>query len=111
MIPAATIPPSPGCEQQDRHIPLPKTAMAVTRSEPQPQWLLDMTSGPPATKPKSDITNPPGFTSSSASKATSKSKSGAVAPRKQPTPEEMDTLKLKKAWGKHTPTNIPRAAS
>ncbi|KAK5105764.1 hypothetical protein LTR62_002164 [Meristemomyces frigidus] len=63
-----------------------------------PQWLHDMTSPSTAViqqKSKTPILDPPGFTALQ----TKQQKSKTPAPvRKQPTPEEMDTLKLKKAW-------------
>ncbi|KAI0012188.1 hypothetical protein F4779DRAFT_106260 [Xylariaceae sp. FL0662B] len=64
-----------------------------------PKWVADLKS-PPTPKPKNGpIPDPPGYPSHST--ATSKkqaSKDSKSQPRKQPTPEEMDTLKLKKAW-------------
>ncbi|KAI6849345.1 hypothetical protein KC364_g10205 [Hortaea werneckii] len=65
---------------------------------PPPQWLRDLTTTPPTPKPKTAIPDPPGFTSSAAKNTKSSNKSTSVAPRKPPSPEEMDTLKLKKAW-------------
>lgn len=67
---------------------------------PPPKWLTDLSSAPPA-KPSrtSTYADPPGFTSKALTTSTNKSSSKTVAtPRKQPTPEQMDTLKLKKAW-------------
>jgi ER membrane protein complex subunit 4 len=65
---------------------------------PTPQWVTDLTSSSSASKSKaSSLPDPPGFTSSNA--VASKQKNKSVAPaRRQATPEEMDTLKLKKAW-------------
>ncbi|KAH7376640.1 hypothetical protein B0T11DRAFT_251015 [Plectosphaerella cucumerina] len=58
-----------------------------------PRWVAEL-NAPPAPKTKqSGISDPNGFPSSSSSK-----KQKALQPRKQPSPEEMDTLKLKKAW-------------
>ncbi|KAK5117923.1 hypothetical protein LTR85_008697 [Meristemomyces frigidus] len=67
---------------------------------PPPQWVLDLTSTTTPSKPKSgSIPDPPGFTSTTAlTTKQSKSSSKAITPRKQPSPDEMDTLKLKKAW-------------
>ncbi|KAI4738066.1 hypothetical protein E4T50_11459 [Aureobasidium sp. EXF-12298] len=72
-----------------------------------PQWVVDL-NAPPTTKPKtSTIPDPPGYTApttvttSKVRPSTSKSSKNAVAQtpaRKAPTTEEMDTLKLKKAW-------------
>ncbi|KAK4498869.1 hypothetical protein PRZ48_009379 [Zasmidium cellare] len=66
---------------------------------PPPQWVLDLNSNPP-TKSKASFPDPPGYTPTTALQQPSKSKSSktAIAPRKAPTPEEMDSLKLKKAW-------------
>jgi len=64
---------------------------------PPPQWVIDLNS-PPAAKPKSTgIPDPPGYTSTSpgGKKQQSSSKTAVRAP---PTTEEMDVLKLKKAW-------------
>ncbi|KAK3319218.1 hypothetical protein B0H66DRAFT_477317 [Apodospora peruviana] len=62
---------------------------------PVPRWAAEL-KNPPVFKPKADkIPDPPGYPSS---QAPSSSKVHKVAQRKAPTPEEMDTLKLKKAW-------------
>lgn len=63
---------------------------------PPPQWVLDLNS-PPVSKPKNtSFPDPPGFTAPLSAKQ--RSQSSKVAPRQPPTPEEMDTLKMKKAW-------------
>ncbi|KAI1818346.1 hypothetical protein GGS20DRAFT_581457 [Poronia punctata] len=69
-----------------------------------PRWAADL-DFPPTYKSKSGgIPDPPGYPSQSGalSKACSnsakESKESKTQPRKQPTPQEMDTLKLKKAW-------------
>ncbi|KAI4802615.1 hypothetical protein E4T44_11245, partial [Aureobasidium sp. EXF-8845] len=83
-----------------------------------PQWVVDL-NAPPTAKPKSStIPDPPGYTApttvttskvrlsfpdalDSTDTFQSKSSKNAVAQtpaRKAPTAEEMDTLKLKKAW-------------
>ncbi|TKA31490.1 hypothetical protein B0A50_02337 [Salinomyces thailandicus] len=64
-------------------------------SDPSPQWLqaLQHPANPPKSKP-ANIPDPPGFTPASKPNKSSATK----APRKQPTPAEIDTLKLKKAW-------------
>ena len=68
------------------------------RPPPPPQWVLDLNSTPPS-KTKGTLPDPPGFTSGTSQIArSSKGGKNAVAPRKAPTSEEMDTLKLKKAW-------------
>lgn len=62
---------------------------------PPPQWVLDLNSTPP-TRPKTTFPDPPGFTSSTTTKPSKSNKSTTT--RKPPTTEEMETLKLKKAW-------------
>ncbi|KAK4185922.1 hypothetical protein QBC35DRAFT_502610 [Podospora australis] len=58
-----------------------------------PTWATELSS-PPAHKQKhSSIPDPPGYSSS----APSNKKEKRVV-REQPSPEEMDTLKVKKAW-------------
>ncbi|KAK5163220.1 uncharacterized protein LTR77_010806 [Saxophila tyrrhenica] len=66
---------------------------------PPPQWVLDLASTPPS-KPKSGAyADPPGYTTPTALQPSRSNKSkSAATPRKQPSPAEMDTLKLKKAW-------------
>ncbi|KAI0553633.1 hypothetical protein F4679DRAFT_429813 [Xylaria curta] len=71
-------------------------------ASPIPQWVSDLSS-PPAYKSKNGgIPDPHGYPSQSGAlsrkQAAKESKESKVQPRKQPTPEEMDTLKLKKAW-------------
>jgi hypothetical protein len=56
--------------------------------------VLDLNSAP-ANKPKSSFPDPPGFTAPLSAKQRSQSKATA---RQAPTAEEMDTLKMKKAW-------------
>lgn len=69
----------------------------ATPPPPSPQWVLDLNSTPP-TKPKpGTFADPPGFTSANTHLSRSKSNK-PITPRKPPSPEEMDTLKLKKAW-------------
>ncbi|KAI1089112.1 hypothetical protein F5B19DRAFT_389167 [Rostrohypoxylon terebratum] len=60
-----------------------------------PTWVADLQN---PRKPRSSvgsIPDPPGYPSTVSKKQAKETK---VQPRKQPTPEEMDTLKLKKAW-------------
>ncbi|RDL39843.1 uncharacterized protein BP5553_04183 [Venustampulla echinocandica] len=67
---------------------------------PPPQWVIDLNT-PPAARPKSaGIVDPPGYTASSTgSKARSPKQVSSKTPaRAPPTTEEMDVLKLKKAW-------------
>ncbi|KAK3116000.1 hypothetical protein LTR53_004114 [Teratosphaeriaceae sp. CCFEE 6253] len=68
-------------------------------AQPRPQWLVDLDSPPSASKSKaSSFPDPIGGFSTSATKQQRSGKSAVTTPRKQPSPEEMDTLKLKKAW-------------
>ncbi|KAI3329252.1 hypothetical protein HD806DRAFT_482316 [Xylariaceae sp. AK1471] len=64
-----------------------------------PQWVAELNS-PPAYKSKSgSILDPPGYPSQSGTLSKKQAaKESKIQPRKQPSPEEMDTLKLKKAW-------------
>lgn len=78
---------------------------------PPPQWVVDLNSPPPA-KPKSaGISDPPGFTATATGNkvptATTALLNQLIPSQKQqvstkgvrvPSAEEMDTLKLKKAW-------------
>ena len=69
--------------------------MALTLPSPQPQWLVDLNSTA-LVKPKTTaVPDPPGYT---APATTSNKSKKTVSTRKVPTPEEMDSLKLKKAW-------------
>lgn len=62
-----------------------------------PRWVVDLHSPPQSKSNNSKLVDPPGF--SSAAPSGQKKKNDVKAqPKKQPTPEEMDTLKLKKAW-------------
>jgi hypothetical protein len=91
------------------------TAQPLAASSPQ--WLVDLnsisgvTATTVATKSKAHVfPDPPGFPSSTtvqsrstkqsnkSSTAVAGASSNAVTPRKPPTTEEMDQLKLKKAW-------------
>ncbi|KAK7957901.1 hypothetical protein PG988_012749 [Apiospora saccharicola] len=93
--------------------------MSMTTTTTIPTWVADLQSPPAAKSKNGSIPDPPGYPSqlSGSSKIIAaqardtpmltytpqsqdkKAKSTtAVAPRKQPTTDEMDTLKLKKAW-------------
>ncbi|KAK5129944.1 hypothetical protein LTR08_002705 [Meristemomyces frigidus] len=68
---------------------------------PPPQWVLELTAPTAPSKAKAgSVPDPPGFTPTTAiqSRQSKNTKGTAIAPRKQPSPEEMDTLKIKKAW-------------
>jgi len=71
--------------------------MAQTLTPPRPQWLVDLSPSPSASKPKQSYPDPLGFQILSKQQKSSNSKAIAQ-PRKQPTASEMDTLKIKKAW-------------
>ncbi|KDN67683.1 hypothetical protein CSUB01_01211 [Colletotrichum sublineola] len=59
-----------------------------------PRWVADLQS-PPAPKSKiPGVSDPPGYPS----QTSGSKKDQKIQPRKQQTPEEMDTLKVKKAW-------------
>ncbi|KAF2153289.1 hypothetical protein K461DRAFT_286068 [Myriangium duriaei CBS 260.36] len=63
-----------------------------------PQWVLDLNGTPPKAK-NASLPDPPGYSGPTASKGGSKAKNQAVAKeRKAPSTDEMDTLKMKKAW-------------
>ncbi|CZT00012.1 related to ER membrane DUF1077 domain protein [Rhynchosporium graminicola] len=66
---------------------------------PPPQWVLDLNSSPSAKSKSASIPDPPGFTAlASGNKKQQLSSSKASTVRAAPTTEEMDILKLKKAW-------------
>ncbi|KAK3187370.1 hypothetical protein K4F52_003715 [Lecanicillium sp. MT-2017a] len=60
-----------------------------------PQWVAQLESPPAAKSKVNGIVDPLGFSGASGSK---KQKDSKTQPRKPPTHDEMDTLKLKKAW-------------
>ncbi|KAI1452540.1 hypothetical protein F4805DRAFT_26952 [Annulohypoxylon moriforme] len=60
-----------------------------------PRWVADLQRPPVPKSNTSSIPDPPGYPTTVSKKQAKETK---VQPRKQPTPEEMDTLKLKKAW-------------
>ncbi|MCJ1445736.1 MAG: hypothetical protein MMC23_006241 [Stictis urceolatum] len=68
--------------------------MNSTKSIPSPpQWAIDLTNPVLRSKLAGNVVDPPGYSStSSAKRATSKQ------PVRKVTTDEMDTLKLKKAW-------------
>ncbi|KAF2730631.1 hypothetical protein EJ04DRAFT_515138 [Polyplosphaeria fusca] len=63
---------------------------------PPPQWVLDLNSAPPSRPKNATYADPPGYTATSTSKQ--RSQSSKTPARQAPTPDEMDTLKMKKAW-------------
>jgi len=77
------------------------TASSATSSlpPPPPQWVIDLNTPPTSSKPKSNsFPDPPGYTAAASNNKKSNAKDKVPAARKQPSAEEMDTLKLKKAW-------------
>ncbi|KAH6996195.1 putative ER membrane DUF1077 domain protein [Ilyonectria sp. MPI-CAGE-AT-0026] len=71
--------------------------MASTKSG-VPVWVAQLESPPPPKTKLPGIADPPGYGSPVATHSKKQNKDAKVQPRKPPTPEEMDTLKLKKAW-------------
>ncbi|KAG4436438.1 hypothetical protein IFR05_008093 [Cadophora sp. M221] len=65
---------------------------------PPPQWVLDLNSPPTAKSKSTTIPDPPGFTAAASGNKKQQSSSKTAAVRAPPTTEEMDILKLKKAW-------------
>ncbi|OAA68308.1 hypothetical protein SPI_00503 [Niveomyces insectorum RCEF 264] len=70
----------------------------------RPQWVTNLKAPPAARAKSSDIADPPGFPSAAAT-TSNKKRDGkaaalttATAKKTTHTPEEMDTLKVKKAW-------------
>ncbi|EOO03928.1 putative er membrane duf1077 domain-containing protein [Phaeoacremonium minimum UCRPA7] len=74
--------------------------MSELTTSPPPSWVSDLSSPPPSKSGKSGaISDPPGFPSQAvASNSKKRDVAKETKARKPPTPEEMDTLKLKKAW-------------
>ncbi|PPJ61043.1 hypothetical protein CBER1_02012 [Cercospora berteroae] len=70
--------------------------MALTVPSPQPRWLADLNSTSLTKSKNTSLPDPPGYTAPTTTNASRSKKS--VSTRKVPTPEEMDSLKLKKAW-------------
>ncbi|KAK3307701.1 uncharacterized protein B0T15DRAFT_530927 [Chaetomium strumarium] len=73
---------------------------SLTTLKALPPWAEEL-KNPTAHKPKqAGIPDPPGFPSSTSVSSSKKkdAKDSKVAQRKPATPDEMDTLKLKKAW-------------
>ncbi|KAJ9149039.1 ER membrane protein complex subunit 4 [Pleurostoma richardsiae] len=72
----------------------------TTVTAARPAWVTDLEFPPPYKSKNAGIPDPPGFPSQAvaSSKKRDASKDTKIQQRKPPTPEEMDTLKLKKAW-------------
>ncbi|KAM0232424.1 hypothetical protein ACHAPO_007912 [Fusarium lateritium] len=71
----------------------------MAASSNSPFWVSQLDHAPAAKAKQSGIQDPPGYSSGTAVTNSKKNKDVAkVQPRKPPTAEEMDTLKLKKAW-------------
>lgn len=72
-------------------------SVAHAAPPPPPRWVVDLNS-PPAPQPaKASIPDPPGYTAPQRHQQGKNTKATQPA-RKPPSTEEMDTLKLKKAW-------------
>ncbi|MCJ1375139.1 hypothetical protein MMC20_006373 [Loxospora ochrophaea] len=67
----------------------------ATRPPPPPQWVLDLNSPPRPRAKAANIPDPPGYSSAVSNKRAASSKQ---QPRKAPSAEETDKLKLKKSW-------------
>ncbi|KAK4163167.1 hypothetical protein QBC43DRAFT_320086 [Cladorrhinum sp. PSN259] len=65
-------------------------------NSPSPAWAIELTSPPPYKSKQPSFPDPPGFPTPQT--GSSKKKSTQISQRTPPTTEEMDTLKLKKAW-------------
>ncbi|CAN8102552.1 unnamed protein product [Discula destructiva] len=75
--------------------------MSELKAQPEiPTWVSDLNSPLPYKSKAGGIPDPPGFPfhASGSSKKKDVSNNAKMQPRKQATPEEMDVLKLKKAW-------------
>lgn len=62
---------------------------------PPPQWVIDLNTAPAFKSKNTSLPDPPGYTASMTRKERAISSKKTRVP---PTPEEMDTLKMKKAW-------------
>jgi hypothetical protein len=62
---------------------------------PPPRWVVDLTSAPASNPKNPSLPDPPGYTASLTRKERALSNKKTRVP---PTPEEMDVLKMKKAW-------------
>ncbi|PNS21721.1 hypothetical protein CAC42_1575 [Sphaceloma murrayae] len=62
-----------------------------------PRWVLELNDANPSKAKNNTFPDPPGYTGSGAVKGGGKTKTPAKD-RKGPSTEEMDTLKMKKAW-------------
>ncbi|KAK3996195.1 hypothetical protein QBC44DRAFT_159181 [Cladorrhinum sp. PSN332] len=67
-------------------------------TSPSPAWAIELNSPPPYKPKQSSFPDPPGFPTSQTSSKKKDSKSSQIAQRTPPTQDEMDTLKVKKAW-------------
>ena len=67
----------------------------ATAPPPRPQWAIDLDGARPSKPKNASLTDPPGYTASLTRKERALSSKTA---RKPPSPEDMDTLKMKKAW-------------
>ncbi|KAJ9142861.1 ER membrane protein complex subunit 4 [Coniochaeta hoffmannii] len=74
--------------------------MSQLKPNAAPKWVVDLQSPPAAKNKNAGIPDPPNYTSQAVSSSSKKRDLAkpSTPQRTPPTPEEMDTLKLKKAW-------------
>ncbi|RMZ73372.1 ER membrane DUF1077 domain [Pyrenophora seminiperda CCB06] len=77
------------------HRNLDTMVSTVPPPSPPPQWVLDLNSTPSSKPKNATLSDPPGYTAALTKKERSQASKSQRVP---PTPEEMDTLKMKKAW-------------
>ncbi|KAL5113529.1 hypothetical protein ACEQ8H_008594 [Pleosporales sp. CAS-2024a] len=66
----------------------------MSAAPPPPQWVLDLHAAP-AKPSKASLADPPGYTAAPSRRERAQA---AKTARKPPSPDDMDTLKMKKAW-------------
>ncbi|KAB5540548.1 hypothetical protein GE09DRAFT_970128 [Coniochaeta sp. 2T2.1] len=73
--------------------------MSQLKPSAAPKWVADLQSPPAAKNKNPSIPDPPGYPSQAVISNSKKRDLAKQTPQRvPPTPEEMDTLKLKKAW-------------
>merc|ERR1711981_1173915 len=79
----------------------PSSTMSPTQEAavpPPPQWVIELNTPVQSKSKSSSLPDPPGFTSAVTKKSKDSKTSSTTPARKPPTPAELDTLKMKKAW-------------
>lgn len=71
---------------------------AEAPSTQSPQWLLDLNAATQSKPKHGALPDPPGYSPPNALQSNRSKNAKSVTTRKPPSTEEMDTLKLKKAW-------------